>query len=163
MPFVARVTAHPDVGGFQPTSFRELLGKHIRLPGLAEPSTGWRHTLVDVSVADDGSSAELTVHSEPHAAISLDRNLQIVTPMPNARIKAHDRDGGLLAESSLPAPLYPGQLVQFSDNTRWRVVEEPTWPHRDPVSGACAGAIDWQHVVLQPEPAPSTHPTEATE
>lgn len=156
MPFTARITVYPDVppdrgGGFLPTSFTDLLHMRIELPGL-DPA--WTHTLVGVEVADDRSSAELTVHSEPTTPLSLDRHLRIADPMPPARIKAFGRDGTLLAHAHLPAPLQAGQLVTVGGR-HYRVAAEPTWPHRDPDSGAVQGdTLDWQHVTLTPDDPP---------
>lgn len=157
--FVARVTVRPDVGRFQPTSFRELLQRRIELPGLDRV---WNHTLVDVQVAPDGSSAELTVHSEPVHALSLDRGLRVVQGVPAAHVRVHDEAGQVLAETRLAAPLQPGQEVELG-GVAHRVVGIPTWPGRHPDTGHCAGDLDWQHVTVRSSPRPVVAPTAVDE
>lgn len=155
MAITARVIVTPDVGQFRSTTFDDLLRKGIHQPGL-DPQ--WRHTLIGVQVAPDGSHAELTIHSEPHIATSLTNELRIVSWEPDARVRAHDEDGNELAAVALPAPLRVGERVTVGPDT-YRVTREPTWPHRDPNTGRCKDTIDWQHVVLTPDPQPAHTPT----
>lgn len=147
-----QVTVFPDVlpehgGGFRPGSFDHMLHLQIHQPGL---DPGWEHTLVDALVADDGASANLTIHSQPHTGVTVDRVLRLVTWQPAAHVRAHDTDGNVIAEARLDAPLQPGQLVEF-DGRRHRVApaeHHELWPHRDTETGICRGERDWQHVVL---------------
>lgn len=154
---MARVQVFPDIpNGFTPTSLADLLHREIHLPGL-DPA--WTHTLVDVAVATDGGSAELTVHSQPRAPLSLDHHLRVTSWQPAAHIRAHDQDGNQLAEVKLDAPLRKGQLVELGGTT-YKVMDH-SWPGRDPVSGCCTGTIDWQHAVLRPQPQPAHVPVAA--
>lgn len=155
MSFEARITVRPDAGRFQPTSFRELLQRRIELPGLDRV---WDHTLIDVTVAPDGSSAELTVHSEPQHALSLDRNLRVVQGVPPAHVRVHDEQGQVITEARLAAPLQPGQEVELGGIAH-RVVGMPSWPGRHPETGHCAGDVDWQHVTVRASPRPTVAPT----
>ncbi len=155
MSFEARVTVRPDAGRFQPGSFRELLQRRVELPGLDRV---WNHTLIDVQVAPDGNSAELTVHSEPVHALSLDRGLRVVQGVPPAHVRVHDEHGQVLIETRLAAPLHPGQQVEVGGITH-QVVGVPTWPGRHPETGHCAGDLDWQHVTVRPNPRPVVAPT----
>ena len=153
MVVVQHLQVFPDVGAFRPDSFEHLLHKLVTMPSL-DPA--WHHTVIDAQVPPGGSHAVLTVHSEPKAVLSLDRSLRIVGWEPPAHIRAHDRDGTVLAEARALAPLQPGQLVELGGDT-WRVApaeDHELWPHRDPDSGVCRGDIDWQHVTLTPEPQP---------
>lgn len=159
MSFEARITVHPDAGTFQPASFRELLQRHVELPGLDRV---WTHTLIDVTVAPDGSSAELTVRSEPVHALSLDRNLRVCQGVPPAHVRVHDEHGAVLVEVRMAAPLQPGQEVELA-GVAHRVVGEPSWPGRHPEHGYCAGDLDWQHVVVRPSPRPAVAPTASNE
>jgi hypothetical protein len=161
MPFVARVEVYPDIppesgGGFASTSFADLLHREIHLPGM-DPA--WHHTLIDVAVAGDRSSAELTIHSQPRVAMSLDRNLRVTSWQPAAYVRAHDQDGNVLAEVKLSAPLRMGQTVEVRGDIY--TVQGHEWPGRDPETGCCAGDIDWQHVTLKPDPQPAHVPVAA--
>ena len=172
---VARVTVFPEIppqpnggGGFVPGSFDHMLHLRVDLPGL---DRAWEHTLIDATVAEDRGSAELTVHSVPRAALTLDRSLRIVTWTPPAHVRAHDTDGNVLAEGRFDAPLQPGQAVEVNGcpecgraGGAYRVApaeDHELWPHRDRATGVCRGAIDWQHVRLVAEPQAPHHPTPA--
>ncbi|MGH7743341.1 MAG: hypothetical protein ACREQ5_00765 [Candidatus Dormibacteria bacterium] len=148
----------PDVGGFPPGSFDHLLQRRVDMPGL---DPGWEHTLIGAVVEPDGSSAVLTIHSEPRQVLSLDRSLRIVSWQPPAHVRAHTPDGEVLCETRLDAPLSPGQLVEMGGVTYRVAAGEPheLWPHRDRVTGVCRDTVDWQHVVLIPDPQPAHHPT----
>lgn len=159
MSFECRVTVFPDVGRFQPASFRELLQRRVELPGLDRV---WEHTLTGVTVAPDGSSAELTVHSEPVHALSLDRGLRVVQGVPAAHVRVHDESGTVLAETRLAAPLQPGQQVELGGVVH-HVVGMPSWPGRHPDTGVCAAGLDWQHVTVRPNPQPPHVPTASNE
>ena len=162
MPLHTRVTVYPDLpvqegserGGFATDSYRDLLGCEVTMPGL-DPQ--WTHTVIGADVAPDRNSAELVFHSAPKAPKSLDRALRIVTWLPPAHIKAHDRDGTELAVTKLDAPLQLGQYVEVAGQ-RHRVAEV-TWPHRDPDSGTCHEGLDYQHVTLVEDPEPAHEPT----
>jgi hypothetical protein len=155
---INHATVFPDVppqanggGGFPPHSFDHLLHLQVQLPSL-DPT--WEHTLVEAVIAPDRASAELTLHSEPVAPLSLDQSVRIVTWQPAAYVKAHDSDGKEIASTKLDAPLQPGQLVEVGGNT-FRVAPtelKAMWPGRDSETGICKGDIDWQHVTLIPEP-----------
>jgi hypothetical protein len=152
--FQARITVYPDVeGGFTPAAFVDLLQHHIALPGL-DPA--WAHTLIDVQVAGDGGSAELTVHSQRPDAPSLDRSLRVLTGTPPARVRAITSDGEVLAESTYPAPLYQGQEVEIGG--QHYLVESVDHPDRDPVSGCVVGGLDWQVAVVRLEARPAVVP-----
>lgn len=162
--FVIKLITFPEIppqangaGGFRPDSFEHMLGMVIDCPGL---DARWRHQLIDYTVAADRASAELVVHSTPPEGVSLDRSLRIVTWLPAAHVKAHDAKGTELAAVRLDAPLQAGQLVELGGK-HYRVAEQPTWPHRHPVSGTCRGDIDWQHVTLVEDPQPAHLPTPA--
>lgn len=161
--FQARITVYPDVpaqpdgrGGFTPSSFADLLQHEIHLPGL-DPA--WTHTLVAVAVAEDRSSAELAVVSEPLTALSLDRNVRIVNGTPAAHVRVVTVGGVVLAESTYPAPLYISQEVEIG-GTHY-LVQSVDWPGRHPELGVCEGDIDWQHAVVVEQPRPAPLPTPA--
>ncbi len=156
MAFTARITVYPDVpGGFTPTSFADLVQHEVHLPGL---DTSWTHTLIGVSVALDGSSADLTVSSEPIAALSLDQHLRI-TGAPAARVRVVDGAGMVLAENSFSAPLQDGQEVEVAGEMY--TVTSSSWPGRDPVTGICEGDLDWQVAVVVATPRPAAVPVAA--
>lgn len=165
MPLIIRVDVFPEVppqvgGGFQPGSFDHLMHLEIHQPGL-DPT--WEHTLVDATVAADGGSAQLTVHSQPRVGVSLDRTLRVVTWQPAAHVRAHDPTGQQVAYTKLDAPLRPGQVVELGGRP-YRVApaeHHELWPHRDPETGMCRGDIDYQHVTLHPEPPPDHTPSPA--
>jgi hypothetical protein len=157
---IIRTIVYPDVppqggGGYRPDTFDHLMHLRIACPGL---DASWQHTLIDATVAADGASAELTLHSEPPPGVSLDRSIRVVTWQPAAHIKAHDTAGKLLATTKLDAPLQPGQLIELGGKP-YRVADEPTWPGRHPVHGTCRADIDWQHVTLVADPQPPHEPT----
>ncbi|WP_447010003.1 hypothetical protein [Saccharothrix hoggarensis] len=144
----------PDRGTFLPTSFSELLQRAIVLPGL-DPS--WEHTLIDIAVAEDGGSAELTMSSSPPEVPGMVGGLRLTHGSPTAAIRVYDGAGVLLSEGRYPAPLREGQEIAVGD-VHYRVVST-AWPGRDPATGACLGAVDWQHVVVgDPLPATSGEP-----
>jgi hypothetical protein len=161
--FTTRITVYPDIsvqpdgsGGFQPDSFAELLQLEIRLPGL-DPT--YTHTLVDVAVAADRNSADLTVRSQAPAALSLDRSLRVVSGTPTAWVRVVDQAGTTLAEGSYPAPLRPSQRVAVGADQY--LVQTVTWPGRDPQTGMCTGDVDWQVATVIPQPQPATIPVAA--
>lgn len=165
MAYETRVTVFPDIpvqpnggGGFPPEAFQDLIGLEIHMPGLDK---SWVHTLTAATVAEDRNSAELTCHSTPMAAKSLDRALRIVTWQPAAHVRAHDRDGTEVAVTKLDAPLQRGELVEVAGEVH-RVVDT-AWPHRHPETGVCHEGIDYQHVTLVPDPQPVHLPTPARE
>lgn len=160
MAYETRVTVFPDIpaqphggGGFPVTSFADMVGREVTMPGL-DPQ--WTHTVTSATVAQDRNSAELVFHSAPHAPKSLDRHLRIATWLPPAHIKAHDQDGTELAVTKLDAPLQVGEYVEVGGE-RHRV-HEVTWPHRDPDSGTCHEGLDYQHVTLVADPEPDHLP-----
>lgn len=159
MAFECRVTVYPDTGTFQPSSFRDLVQRQVELPGL---DGTWTHTLIDVTVAPDGSSAELRVHSEPAHALSLDASMRVLQGVPPARVRVHDEAGTVLHECALSAPLHPGQRVELG-GAEYHVVGLPEWPGRHPEYGVCLGDLDWQHVTVRPDPQPPHVPTASTE
>jgi hypothetical protein len=161
---VIRTTVRPDVlphpggGGFTPTSFDHLMGHDVHVPGL--DNIGWSHTLIDARVTDDGSSAELTYHCTPKGVGPLDHGVRVVSWQPPAYVRAHDTDGGVLAEVRRDAPLQVGEQVELG-GVFYRVApaeHHHMWPHRDPATGVCKGTIDWQHVTLTPEDRPAHLP-----
>ncbi len=156
--FRARITVFPDVpGGFSPDSFADLVQREIHLPGLDQ---AWTHTLVDVTVAADRGSAELTVHSEPLIALSLDRHVRVEQGVPAARVRVHDQAGTVLAEAALAAPLRHGQEIVV--NGVHHTVQSHEWPGRHPETGVCVGELDWQHVVVAAQPRPTVEPVAAS-
>lgn len=157
MAFTARITVYPDVpGGFGPGSFTDLVQHEVDLPGL---DSTWTHTLIAVSVAGDGGSADLTVVSEPSAAMSLTHHLRVVGT-PAAHVRVVDTSGATLVETATAAPLYEGQTVAVGD--RHFLVQSVGWPGRHPETGACAGDLDWQHVTVTEQPRPAVAPSAAT-
>jgi hypothetical protein len=160
--FITRVQVFPEVppeqgGGFTPSSFDHLMHLQVHQPGL-DPT--WEHTLVAAHVEPDRTSAELTLHSTPGPALSLDRHLRIVTWQPAAHVRGHDTDGNVIVETKLDAPLHPGQVVEVGGKPH-RVApaeDHELWPLRHPETGICRGDLDWQHVTLVPEPQPPHHP-----
>ncbi|MGH3828241.1 MAG: hypothetical protein ACRDQX_13890 [Pseudonocardiaceae bacterium] len=156
--FIVTPGVHPDKGGgYQPDSFTDLLHHEIHLPGLDK---SWTHTLIDVTIAADRASAQLTVHSTPHTAVNLDRGLSVVTWQPKAHIRAHGDTGAVLTETTLDAPLHAGQLVTVG-GVHYRVAPEITYPHRGEGGCTARGDLDWQHVTLQPDPQPPHQPIKA--
>lgn len=156
MAIAATFSVFPDTIAFPPDAFADLLQREISLPSLARD---WTHTLVDIAVADDGSVAHLRVLSEPPHPIPMDDALRIVTTTPAARVRVVDEAGEQLVEGAYPAPLQEGQRVAVGD--RHYVVVSVDWPGRDPISGTCRGAIDWQVATVSAEPVPPQLP-EAT-
>ncbi len=146
MAFELRITLSPDIpGGFRPTTFDHLLQHRIELPGLDRQHV---HTLIHADVAADGNAAELTIHSEPIAPLSLDQGIRFVNGTPHARVKAVTPDGEELAAVQLMAPLRKGQRVAIGESEY--VVADTGWPLRHPRTGVCSGEIDWQHATLIP-------------
>ena len=138
---------HRD-GRFQPNSFDHLLQTAVMAPGL---DPGYEHRLIDVQVAKDGRSADVTVHSTPVARTrQLGRAFRVVNGTPTAKVRcvSHENPAEVLAELQLDAPLQPGQRVAFGEDEYLVVRDE--WPHRDPDTGVCAGGFDWQHAYLSP-------------
>lgn len=162
MAFETRVTVFPEVGGFRPDSFGDLLQRHVEMPGL---DPGFYHLLIGATVADDLGSAELVIHSEPMEPLRLDRALRVRHDLPSARVKAHDTDGNLLVDGAYDRPLQVGEPVLFAGEHYRVAMSDPAdmWPHRHPESGACHGQIDWQHVTLVPDPQADPHPSLAAE
>jgi hypothetical protein len=152
--FQLRLLVKSDTpAGFAPGSFEALLQTVVHIPGL-DPT--WTHTLIDAVVAEDGDSAEFTVHSAPNVALSLDASLRVVTSTPAAWVRAVDEAGTVLAESSYPAPLREAQEVEIAG--QHYLVNATSYPGRDPISGVCAGDIDWQVAVVIPVPRTPSHP-----
>lgn len=153
--FTTKILA--DGGPFLPTSFRDLLQKHILLPGL-DPA--WEHILVDVDVAADGSAALLAVSSTPPPATELTAPIRLVAGTPPAFIRVIDGQGSLLAEGRYASPLQPNQEVAVGEVHY--VVASVSWPNRNPDTGICRGEVDWQQVVVgEPLPACPLGPTTA--
>lgn len=149
-----RILLRPQIeNGFTESSFSELLQQQVSVPGLDER---WVHTLVGVSVAEEGAYAELTVHSEPPHAARLGSAIRPSFGAPPARVRAFDPDGVELHAGAHPSPLRVGELVAIGDQ-HYRV-GAAHWPGRDPDTGVCAGEIDEQHVVLAPVPDPVPPP-----
>lgn len=157
MSLTVRATVYPDTpGGFTPDSFTHLLQTRIHLPGL-DPA--WTHLLIDVSVADGGDEAVLTVVSDPISPLSLEQTLRVVNGTPPAHIRVHGPDGTVLAEIRHPAPLHEGQEVEHV-GAHYRVTSTE-WPGRHPEFGYCQGGIDWQHVTVSEHPRAPVAPTAA--
>ena len=157
MSFRIRVTLSPDTpNGFTPGSFSELLHTQVDMPGL---DRAWTHTVVEVSVAVDCDSADLTLMSEPMSPLSLDNTLRVDTGTPPARVRIVDAAGNVLTSATLSAPLQEGQPVAIGDDHH--VVTAIDWPGRHPETGACTGDLDWQHVTVAPQPRPPVVPTAA--
>lgn len=154
MPLLARITIFPpQPGAFRPSTFQELVQHRIDMPGL---DSRYQHTLLAAEVADDGNSAELLVHSEPVAALSLDRHMRPVYGTPETRIRALDEAGQELAAGTFAAPLQLGQEVKVGEDHYH--VAGVDWPYRNE-HGVCIGELDWQYVTLQPSPQPLMQPT----
>ncbi|MEK6443654.1 hypothetical protein [Pseudonocardia sp. T1-2H] len=154
MTFQLRLLVRCDTpGGFAPGSFEALLQTVVHIPGL-DPT--WTHTLIDAVVAEDGGSAEFTVHSAPNVALSLDASLRVVTSTPAAWVRAVDEAGTVLAESSYAAPLRETQEVEIAG--QHYTVTATSYPGRNPETGACAGDIDWQVAVVAPRPRAVSQP-----
>lgn len=153
------IVVRPEVeNGYTPSSFSELLQQLVVFPGL-DPS--WMHTLVGVEVADNGSHAVLTIHSETQHRARLGAAMR-PSFHPPARIKAFDPDGNELHVGAHPAPLRVSEMVAIGE--QHYQVTSVDWPGRHPETGVCVGEIDWQHAVLtpidnpMPAPAPFTAP-----
>jgi hypothetical protein len=156
-----KVVLTPDVpGGFRPDTFTHLLQRQVHVPGL---DRGYLHTLIAAAVAEDGDSAELTIHSQAYAAKSLDRGIRFLngTPPAHVRVFHHEAtgEGEHLAEVQLPAPLRQGQRVELGGQEF--VVQRHSWPGRCPERGVCEGDVDWQHAHLVPVEPVSMMPTPA--
>jgi hypothetical protein len=155
--FTATVVPDQASGPYRQDSYAELVQRAIKLPGL-DPA--WTHTLVQVVVAADGFSADLTVVSTPPAAAQMVDGLRLDYGSPTAAVRVFDAAGQQLSEGQYPAPLQVGQTVWIGD-TRYQVVSEDH-PGRAPETGVCTGDIDWQHVVVSPPmPAIVAAPTSA--
>lgn len=139
--------------GFKPDSFDHLLQLEIQLPGL---DTRYTHTLMSARVAGDGNAAELTVQSEPVAAMAVDQGIRFVNGTPTAKVRVVTDDGvSLLAETQLNAPLRPGQRIAIGEDEYQITADE--WPHRDD-TGMCRGEVDWQHAYAVPVEPIATMP-----
>lgn len=153
MPSEFKITVKPAMGTFPPDSFTDLLQKCIEYPGL---DLRYWHTVVDVHVADDGTSAEFTIHSESQYPAPLGAALRLADRTPPAHIAAFDTDGNELHVGTHPNPLQAGQQVHVGD-TLYQVVGTD-WPDRDPEDGIARGEVDRQHVRLEEVPPPTDLP-----
>lgn len=150
MPYTLRVTAIPDAGGFRPDTFDHVLQREIELPPL---NPTYRHTLIAAEVADDGTSAQLVVRSDPPEATSLDGGLRLIDGTPPAWVRVVDDAGTVLVEGAYPAPLRAGQDVAVGADHF--TVADVSWPGRNPDTGVCSGDVDWQVAKVTPAGQPS--------
>jgi hypothetical protein len=148
-----RFALRPDVGLFKPDSFHHLLQQTVQHPALDRQHN---HTLIDAAVADDGSYAELLVHSEPMRPMTLDSHIRFDNGTPPAHVRAQLADGTVLFEGTMPAPVRVGQSVIIGEKPYY--VNAVTWPGRDPQTGVCKGDVDWEQATIAPIQPASTMP-----
>lgn len=157
MPWLDTITVLPDTGTFLPTTFQDLLQQRIDLGGL-DPR--YYHTLVGVQVAEDGSSAQLQVVTEPIDPLNLTRTLRVHDGTPLAHVRVVDDTGTVLMEGQYTAPLQPGQMVAIGAD--YYLVTVVAWPNRG-AGGVSSGAVDWQLVTVTAASSPSMLPSLSAE
>lgn len=141
------VPEHPR-GEFRPDSFDHLMQQRVHVPGL---DMSHNHVLIDAQVEPGGGAATLTINTDPAAPTRQLRGaFRLVNGTPTCKVvllKADDPHQELL-RTQLDAPLQAGQRVALGEQEY--IVAGTEWPMRDPNTGICVGAVDWQHAHLTP-------------